>query len=191
MNKTLKVGFDMDGVILSNPIRFVRPIAKIFKPLKALVFKQSSDDFYFPNSQIEKFLFSLLHLSSFMVDPGIADIEELVKSKKIEAYIVSGRYSFLRSGFEYWIKKSNANNIFKSCFQNSEDMQPNKFKEKMIKKLGLDIYVEDNWDIVNKLKNQNSKVKILWITNFLDKFISYPYKFSSLKKSCQFLKTLV
>lgn len=188
MNKILKVGFDMDGVILKNPIRFIRPIAKIMKPVKALVFKQNRESFYFPSSPFEKWLFSLLHLSSFMVDSGISEIEDLVKSNKIEAYIVSGRYSFLKGGFDYWVKKSNSKNIFKGCFQNDKDLQPNLFKANMIKKLGLDIYVEDNWDIVNKLKIQNPKVKVLWITNWLDKFIAYPYKFSSLKKSCQFLK---
>ena len=55
----------------------------------------------------------------------------------------------------------------------------------MIKKLNLDIYVEDNWDIVNHLnveiKNQKSKIKIFWIFNLLDRNIKYKNKFSSLK----------
>lgn len=191
MNKILKVGFDLDGVILYNPIKFVRPLAKTMKPIKSLIFKQKRETFYFPNSPIEKTIFSLLHLTSFKVDSGVSEINSLVKSKKIEAYIISGRYSFLKTGFNNWIKRSNPQNIFKGCFQNSTDLQPNEYKSGMINKLGLDFYVEDNWDIVNKLKNQNSKVKILWLTNFLDQFIDYPYKFSSLKKACQFLKTRV
>ena len=35
MKRILKVGFDLDGVILYNPIRFVRPIAKLLKPFKS------------------------------------------------------------------------------------------------------------------------------------------------------------
>jgi hypothetical protein len=58
----------------------------------------------------------------------------------------------------------------------------------MIKKLNLDIFVEDNWDIVNYFKSQMSnlkskkKVKIFWIYNLLDRKIKYRYKFSSLKE---------
>jgi cytochrome c len=58
----------------------------------------------------------------------------------------------------------------------------------MIKKLNLDIFVEDNWDIAKYLKNQNSKLKtgkktkIFWIYNLLDRNIKYRYKFSSLKE---------
>ena len=62
-------------------------------------------------------------------------------------------------------------------------MQPNEFKEIKIKKLGLDVYVEDNWDIVEKLKMKNEKLKVFWITNILDKNIPYQYKFDDLKEA--------
>ena len=54
----------------------------------------------------------------------------------------------------------------------------------MIKKLGLDVYVEDNWDIVRylNLKVKSQKSKVYWIYNILDRKIKYQYKFSSLKK---------
>jgi hypothetical protein len=57
----------------------------------------------------------------------------------------------------------------------------------MIKKLNLDIFVEDNWDIVKYLKNIK-KTKIFWIYNLLDKKIKYQYKFKSLKEVVSFLK---
>jgi len=61
----------------------------------------------------------------------------------------------------------------------------------MIKKLDLDVFVEDNWDIVHyldsKFKIQHLKHKVLWIYNILDKKIHYPYKYSSLKQA---VKTL-
>ena len=60
----------------------------------------------------------------------------------------------------------------------------------MIKKLNLDIYVEDNWDIVRKIKDQKSKIKILWIYNILDRNIKYKHKFSSLKKVIDHLDLL-
>ncbi|GIW64652.1 MAG: hypothetical protein KatS3mg092_0585 [Patescibacteria group bacterium] len=67
-----------------------------------------------------------------------------------------------------------------------KNQQPYDFKAQMIKKLNLDIFVEDNWDIVKKLKvkSQKSKVKtkIFWICNLLDRNIKYQYKFKNLKE---------
>ena len=189
MKKILKVGFDLDGVILYNPIRLVRPIAKLFKPLKFFIFKQEKEFFYYPKSKIEQFLFFLLHKTSFKPDPALKDIKQLVEAKKIKAYIITGRYSFLTKDYETWLRKIKAETIFDKCYQNKNDLQPNEFKEIMIKKLNLDVYIEDNWDIIRKIKSQKSKVKIFWITNILDKHIPYQYKFNNLKEALQKLAT--
>ena len=191
MKKILKVGFDLDGVILYNPIRFIRPIAKLAKPLKSFLLMQNKESFYFPESRIEKFLFKLIHKTSFRPDHALEIVQKLVKEKKIEAYIVTGRYSFLKTDFKSWLKKINAKSIFKNCYQNEQDLQPNEFKKKMIDKLDLDYYIEDNWDIVEKLKTRperSRRIKIYWITNILDKNISYEYKFSNLKEA---LKSII
>ena len=190
MKKILKVGFDLDGVILYNPIRFVRPIAKLLKPLKSFILKQKEEFFYYPESKVEQFLFRLLHKTSFMPDLALKDIKKLVMANKIKAYIITGRYSFLKKDYEIWLKKIKAKTIFTKCYQNQNDLQPNEFKEIMIKKLNLDIYVEDNWDIIQKL-NHHTKAKIFWITNILDRHIPYSYKFANLKKALQSLKTII
>lgn len=184
MKKILKVGFDMDGVILYNPIRLIRPIAKLFKPLKFFIFKQKKDFFYYPESKIEQFFFYLLHKTSFKPDHALENIKQLVESKKIKAYIITGRYSFLKKDYKIWLEKIKAKNIFEKCYQNTNNLQPNEFKEMMIKKLSLDIYIEDNWDIVKKL-NHHTNAKIFWLTNFLDKNISYQYKYNNLKEALQ------
>ena len=190
MNKPLKVGFDLDGVILYNPIRFVRPIAKLLKPLKSFILKQKEEFFYYPESNVEQFLFRLLHKTSFMPDLALKDIKKLVMANKIKAYIITGRYSFLKKDYEIWLKKIKAKTIFIKCYQNQNDLQPNEFKEIMIKKLNLDVYVEDNWDIVQKLNHQSAswRTKIFWLTNILDRHIPYSYKFTNLKKALEYLK---
>ena len=183
MKKIPKVGFDMDGVILYNPIKFVRPIAKLLKPIKSIIVKQKKELFYYPKSKLEQLLFSLIHKTSYKPDIALEEIKKLVKSKKIKAYIITGRYSFLKKDYEVWLKKIKADTIFEKCFQNNSDLQPNVFKEKMIKKLGIDFFIEDNWDIVQKLKEKNKKLKVFWITNFLDKNIPYNYKFNNLQEA--------
>ena len=189
MKKILKVGFDLDGVILYNPIRFVRPIAKALKPLKSFFLKQDLSAFYYPRTKIEQSLFQILHKTSFRPDSGLDDLKKLIKGKKIKAYLITGRYNFLKKDCEIWLKKIKAKTIFEKCYQNQNDLQPNEFKETMIKKLNLDVYVEDNWDIIQKL-NHHTKAKIFWLTNILDQHIPYLYKFANLKKALQCLKNI-
>ena len=187
MEKNLKVGFDLDGVILQNPIRSFRIFAKKLKIIKPLVFRQKVEPFYIPHSKFEQFLWRILHWSSWRIDSAVAEIEKLVKRKKIKAYIITGRFSFLKPDFDFWIKKLNKNKVFAACLINNNNLQPDKFKIQMINKLKLDFFVEDNFDIVERLNHQN-KAKILWLSNFFDQWISYPYKFFSLKKIVEFLK---
>lgn len=183
----LKVGFDLDGVILYNPIRVARPIIAF---LKSIFFDHKKPlTFYYPKSKLEKFFWRLFHLSSLFPAPGTEKIKKLGKQKKIKAFLITGRYSFLEHDLAQWIKKLKLKDFFAGIYFNKNDEQPHFFKEKMIKKLNLDVYIEDNWDIVNYLKTEmtkhktkeNRKTKIFWIYNLFDRKKKYQYKFPNLK----------
>jgi len=185
----LKVGFDLDGVLLYNPARIARPIVAI---VKKLFFKKKALKFYSPKTFFEQQLWRLFHKSSILIAPGLEDIKKLIKAKKIKAYIITARYSYLKNDLEEWLKKMKISQSFSGIYYNQDDEQPHLFKKKMIKKLKIDIFVEDNWDIVKHLKSKvesrKSKVKILWIFNLLDRKINYKYKFSSLKNVMKYLQ---
>jgi uncharacterized HAD superfamily protein len=185
-NKILTIGFDLDGVILDNPIKTFRPLAKTLKFIKPVLFRQKKEPFYYPKTKLEKFLWWLLHKTSWRINPAFSLIEKLVKKRKIKAYIITGRYSCLKDDFEKWKNKLNRKKIFAGIFMNENDLQPNEFKIQMIKKLKLDIFVEDNWDIIEKL-NSHTKAKIFWLTNLFDQFIPYPFKFKNLKEAIEFI----
>lgn len=186
----IRIGFDLDGVILKNPLKGFRALAKALKFLKPIIFHQKKEPFYFPKSPLEQTLWQWLHKSSYRIDPAIKKLKKLIKAKKVTAYVVSGRYQCLEKDFKRWIKCLKKLNIFSGFYFNKENIQPDKFKEKMIKKLNLDIYVEDNWDIIEKL-NSYTSAKIFWLTNFLDQFfISYSYKFRNLDKLIDYLEKL-
>lgn len=188
--KFLKVGFDMDGVLLYNPARILRPIIYL---LKKYIIKKDVEKFYYPRNKIEQLIWIILHKSSFFIQPGIKEVKNLIKQKKIKAYVVSARYEFMEKDFWQWVKKIDKEKLFSGYFFNKKNEQPYVYKNKMIKKLNLDIFVEDNWDIIRKLKskNQNSKIKILWIYNLLDRNIKYDYKFPDLKKVVEFIKKIL
>ena len=184
-NKVLKVGFDLDGVLLYNPARIFRPIIYF---IKKYILKRNTNQFYYPKNKLEQLIWLFLHKSSLFPAPGVKEIKQLIKEKKIKAYVISARYESLKEDFLFWKKKIDPENLFSSWYYNEKNNQPHLYKEKMIKKLNLDIFVEDNWDIVKYLKTQNSKLKsgkktkIFWIYNLLDRNIKYWYKFSSLKE---------
>lgn len=187
--QTLRVGFDLDGVILYNPARIARPIIAFFKKI---FLKRNINRFYYPKNKIEQSIWNLLHKSSIWPAPGLNLLSKLIKQNKLQAYIISGRYESLKKDFDAWINKIDPQRQFSGYYYNEINDQPHLYKEKMIKKLSLDIFVEDNWDIVKHL-NQNSKLKtknckIFWIYNFLDRNINYQYKFATLKEVVKHLE---
>ena len=187
MKKTpLKVGFDLDGVILYNPIRIARPLLSFFR---LVLLNKPNIKFYIPKSTPEKFLWYLIHKSSFIPARGYKRLKKLVRSNKISAYLITGRYDALKSDFDVWKNKLDSKSIFKMALCNKNNLQPHEFKKQMIEKYDLDFFVEDNWDIINLLsENKKEKLTILWITNLFDQFIPFKNKFSSLNKVIDYLE---
>ena len=183
----LRVGFDMDGVLLYNPGRIIRPfvssIKRLFLHKKKLVF-------YYPKTPSEKIFWRFVHKSSIFNAPGLNEITKLVKAGKIEAYLITARYNFLGETVLNWVKKNKLEKTFHGgVFYNSKDEQPHEFKERMIKKLKLDVYVVDNFDIVHHL-SENTPAEILWIYNIFDKGTQFPKKFPHLKNVVNFLESI-
>lgn len=181
----LIVGFDLDGVLLYNPVRIFRPIIAF---VKKKFLKKNKTSFYYPKGKFQKVLFRLFHKSSFMTSPGIDIIRNLVNQGQIKAYIITARFDYLKPDLDKWLEKIKADEIFTACYHNAKDEQPHEFKLRMVKKLNLDVFVEDNWDIVKHLNQLNQDVvsvkplKVFWITNIIDMHkIDYPFKYIALK----------
>lgn len=182
----LKVGFDLDGVLLYNPARIFRPITIA---IKSVLPKKTSNKthFYYPKTPIEQLFWHIVHWSSLFISDGFEDIKDLSANNKIEAYIVTSRYSCLKPDLDRWLRILNKDNTFKGAFHNERNLQPHVFKANKIKELGLDLFVEDNWDIVRHI-SKNTSTKTLWISNALDKGIPYDLKFFNLKETMKYIK---
>lgn len=185
----LKVGFDLDGVILYNPARIVRPFISFLKKRKLLI-KRDELKFYFPKSSWEKILWRLFHRSSIFQAAGLDELKKLVDEGKVEAYIVTARFGYLEKDFRNWLKKIQADTLFKKCYMNKNNEQPHLFKKKMLDALNLDIFVEDNWDIVNYLHSRG-KTKAFWIYNIFDKKIEHEHKYPYLRKAIKAIEKIV
>jgi len=183
-NKTIRIGFDLDGVILYNPIRIVRPIVTL---AKKILFKKPEVFTYFPKSRFEQLLWTWAHKTSFFVSPGFSKIKELAKDKNVEIYLITSRFSFLKKDLDKWLKRINSKKIFSRCFYNEKNERAHLYKRRLVNKLRLDFFIEDNFDIVNYL-SKTTKTKIFWIYNILDKHINYEFKYPNLSQAMIFFK---
>lgn len=191
--KTLKVGFDLDGVLLYNPARIARPVITLMKKKKVITNREQLE-FYVPKPGFEQFFWELLHKSSVCLAPGFEQIAELKKAKIIEPYLITGRFAHLQKNYDKWRKKMNADQLFIKSYMNSNDEQPHLFKEKLIRELELDYFIEDNWDIVQyldqrfaKTKGQDKSATIIWLSNILDFRVDYHSKVMSLQEALTIL----
>jgi uncharacterized HAD superfamily protein len=184
--KIIKVGFDLDGVILYNPLPLLRPI---FKAARTIMSGKKAIGSFVPKTPAEEFMNNFFIRASMFVAPGLQDIKKLVEDKKIKAYIITARHSKLKQGYEKWVSKINAQGDFEGCYYNSNDLEPFEFKKKMIRDLQLDVFIEDNWDVVQALNNYQG-VKVFWISNIFDRGIQYVYKFKNLIEAVRKLNNI-
>lgn len=205
----LRVGFDFDGVLVYNPLRVLRPFVALFK---RIVLGKRKLKFYYPHTRWEKWFWALAHETSIFPAVGFNDLRRLIIQGKIEAFVITARYAYLEKSFWRWLKKNRADKLFSGYYLNKKNEQPHIFKEKIIKKLQLDYYIDDNWDIVNylnsRLGNSGSRLRykarferrtlnfergqaaceIHWIYNIFDRHISYRHKHPYLKRFLQYIE---
>jgi len=184
MKRLIRVGVDFDGVVAYNPLRIVRPIIAFVKKRILGIRKL---DFFYPTKSWQQFLWILIHESSIFPALGTKLLKNMVKEKKIEAHLITARYSFLDDHLKLWLKKNKLEKFFKSVNMNVNNEQPHIFKEKMLIKYKLEYFIEDNWDIVNYL-NKKSKTRIYWIYNIFDRWVDYRHKFPFLKSALEAVK---
>lgn len=182
MQKPLRVGFDLDGVLLYNPARIVRPLIALLKQKKICIDREELE-FYVPQARWEEIMWELFHLSSLFLAPGYKRIAELKAKNIIEPYLITARFAHLSKDFERWKRRMRADEMFLGTYLNLKDEQPHEFKERMIKELDLDVFIEDNWDIVQYLDKQLPNRRILWVANLLDRNINYPLKTGNLNQA--------
>lgn len=173
----LKVGFDFDGVIAYNPLRIIRPLMSFLK-LKKMV-KRDQLVFFQPTNAVEEFAWWLVHQSSFMPARGFHVLRDLVQAGLIEPHLLTGRTTSLTNDLNFKLRLFGLSDLFKTVNITNHNEQPHVFKSRLLNKYQLDLFVEDNFDIVQYLNLHNPQTKIVWITNSLDRHIEYQQKFGS------------
>ncbi|OGK74463.1 hypothetical protein A2459_00125 [Candidatus Roizmanbacteria bacterium RIFOXYC2_FULL_41_10] len=180
----IRVGFDFDGVVFYNVTRNLRPYIYFIKRYFLGIRKTK---FYLPKNPLMIKIAYLLHKSSYRPNTGFHEFLKLTNNPKYEIYIITARMSFMKEDIHELLKPYDVKGI-KQIIQNKSDQQPHLYKEKLIKKLKLNYFFDDNWDIVKYLSERTS-AKIIWVDNIIDGlFIKYHYRGRNLKKALKYLK---
>ncbi len=159
--KIIKIGFDLDGVIVGKPPLVSKGLIEFLTKKPA----NSSLHFRFPKSLFEQYVRKFSHF--YLFRPPLRQNIDFIKklnSKKYELYVISGRYSFLTLETDCWLKKRDLGNLFKAVFINLGNEQPHLFKERIIKELNLDYFFEDDPDTVAHLGKKISRTKTFLVS---------------------------
>jgi hypothetical protein len=179
----MRIGFDLDKIFINTPL---------FVPDKVInKFYKKRDDgvllYRIPNYS-EQLLRKATHLP-FLRLPIKENLDFLkrIAKKDNNLYLISSRYKFLEKETTRIIKKYQLDKIFNSMHFNFENKQPHHFKNEILKKLNLDIYVDDDLSLLKHVAKNNPKTKFYWLNYTRNKQI-LPKNIIEIKKLEEILK---
>ncbi len=157
----MNIGFDLDKIFINYP-PFMPDIIidKLYKK------KDNGILIYRIPNKPEQFIRKMSHFT--WLRPPIKKNVNFLKSiskKKNKLYLISSRFGFLEKQTQKITKKHGLDEIFDEMFFNFKNDQPHLFKNAVIKKLKLDMYIDDDLSLLKHVANENKKTKFFWLTN--------------------------
>jgi hypothetical protein len=61
------------------------------------------------------------------------------------------------------MKKQGFDKIFDGMYFNFQNKQPHEFKDEVLKKLNIDLYVDDDFYLLKYVADKNKKTKFFWL----------------------------
>lgn len=155
----MNIGFDFDKVFIDYPpfipdYFFDRFYKK--KTKHALLYRLPSKP--------EQLFRRLTHLSFLrpVIKENLRFLKKLTKEQH-HLYLVSSRFSFLKQATHQIVKRHHFDSLFDGLYFNFNDEQPHLFKTRMIKKLKLNMYIDDDLALLQYVANKNKTIKLYWL----------------------------
>lgn len=166
----MNLGFDLDKVFIEYP--FFIPdfiINKLYKKQK--VNGKLWNLIYRIPSMPEQLLRLLIHYPIFRqpIKENIALVKSMASKRDHNLYLISGRFGFLKNRTNQLIKKYELNKVFKGLYFNFENKQTHLFKNRIINKLKIERYVDDDLPLLNFLAKNNLGTKFFWLNKKINK----------------------
>jgi hypothetical protein len=155
----MNIGFDFDKVFIDYPPGIPDYLFDKFYKKKA-----NGVLLYRIPSRPEQLLRKLTHLP--FLRPVIREnliVLKRISKKNNKLYLVSSRFGFLEQRTTQLIKKHGFDQLFDGLFFNYQNEQPHLFKSTVIKKLQLDLYIDDDLHLLRYVARHNKKTKFFWL----------------------------
>lgn len=157
----MKIGFDLDGIFIGTPPLVSRKLLERFYKAKT-----NGRLRYRIPSRPEQLFRKATHLP-FLRPPikeNIAFLRSIAK-KKHKLYLISSRYKFLEKETTNFLKKQGLDKLFDGIYLNYNNEQAHIFKNNVIKKLQLDMHIDDDTALLNFVAKENPKTKFFLLNN--------------------------
>jgi hypothetical protein len=105
--------------------------------------------------------------------PGIESNLEFLKKipRDHKLFLISSRFGFLKSESENIVKRFGLKKFFDGIYFNFSDQEPQLFKDKKIRDLSLDTYVDDDFPLLKYVAKKNKKTKFFWLNKKQGRFL--------------------
>lgn len=153
------IGFDLDKVFINTP-PFVPAslIQKIYKK------KTNGELLYRIPAKPEQVFRRITHIEPLRppISKNLKVLRSIPKDKN-KLYLISSRYQFLQGATDNLIKKYKLDTIFDTLYFNYHNQQPHIFKNEILKKLHLDIYIDDDLSLLQYVAKDNPDTTMYWL----------------------------
>lgn len=179
----MNIGFDFDKIFIDYPPLFpANLIDKLYKQ------RDNGILLYRIPSYPEQLFRKATHIP--FLRPPIKENLEFLKSiskKTNKLYLISSRFKFLQPETNQLINKLALDKLFDEMYFNFDNKQPHLFKEEILKKLHLDLYIDDDLSLLKHVAKSNPKTKFFWL-NSKQESQSLPKNIEQIDKLSQIFK---
>jgi hypothetical protein len=157
----MNIGFDLDRIFINTP-PFI-PASIIERLYKK---KDNGILLYRIPKYPEQLFRKATHLPFFRqpIQENLEILKEISKEHH-KLYLISSRYKFLEDSTKNIIEKYHLDKIFEKMYFNFENQQPHTFKNDIISKLNLDLYIDDDLSLIKYVAKHNDKTKFYWLND--------------------------
>lgn len=162
----MNIGFDLDKIFINFPPFVPTKIIDWLykgKPNGALKYRMPSR----PEQIIR--IFTHYPLFRQPITKNMSYVKNLALANKNRYYLISSRFGFLEKRTSSVIKRYKLDKIFNAMYFNYSNIQPHEFKNEIIKKLDLDMYIDDDLQLLEYLINKNPKTNFFWLNKKINK----------------------
>ena len=157
----MNIGFDLDKVLIDYP-PFLPSVLfdKFYKE------KDNGVLLYRIPTYPEQLVRKTLHFSVLRA-PMKKNLDFLrsIPKKDNKLYLISSRFGFLKNVTNKLVKKHQLDKVFDGLYFNFENQQPHEFKNEVLKKLHLDVYIDDDLSLIKYVARHNQHTKFFWLNH--------------------------